>query len=100
MNEKAVKQQRDLKFEKQQVESLKKLIPSFQWLTQINKNKTQTFEYLTGVQLFQVNPSTNTDKDAALLLERMLEITGQEFQSVFLGMCKKGEKYFDTKTGE
>ncbi|RYL23028.1 DEAD/DEAH box helicase [Acinetobacter piscicola] len=56
LNEKAVKQQRDLKFEKQQVESLKKLIPSFQWLTQINKNKRPAFDTMTENSIICADP--------------------------------------------
>lgn len=56
LNDKAVKQQRDLKFEKQQVESLKKLIPSFQWLTKINKNKRPAFDTTTENSIICADP--------------------------------------------
>jgi hypothetical protein len=66
----------------------------------------QTFEYLTGVSLFQLDPSSDadadSDKNTAFHLQKMMEITGEKTEASFLNQCSKQKqrKYFDPKTCE
>lgn len=73
VNEKTVRQQRDLNTEKAQIELLKNATPSFQWIKQINKNKRPAFDDITENSVVCAHP---TDWINQLLPENQLQKLG------------------------
>ncbi len=57
VNEKMVRQQRDLEVEKAQIKLLQNAIPSLQWIKQINKNKRPAFDDITENSVVCANPT-------------------------------------------
>jgi len=77
VNEKMVRQQRDLEAEKAQIQLLQNAIPSLQWIKQINKNKRPAFDDITENSIVCAAPK---DWINQLLPENQLQKLGWKIE--------------------